>query len=236
LDKVGVGPRGQEIRETRRKLANRWNLTGTVDRRSSFRPTPYQMPKIHVPMDSDLAGKKSKRRELSRSTKLSEAARRLRRHVETLRIRVRDGRLKATRGPHGAYYVTAEALASLPRLRERPRPVVSPQAIEDAWDRGEQFLLRNRSAFERELKLYRVLREHPDRQPRLYCRLSVNRLRAWDCRSRRSVRWLELLLDTPDVLPRGDRWMPCAAIWLRFAVGEQLSWKPVLWLINCVGS
>jgi len=56
--------------------------------------------------------------------------------------------------------------------------VVSPEDIDDAWDRGERFLERNRIAFARELKLYRVLRQGPDRQPRLYRLLSVNRLRA----------------------------------------------------------
>lgn len=111
--------------------------------------------------------------------KLSEAARRFHCHVETLRIRVRDGRLKATRGRHGAYYVTAEELANLPRPGERPRPAtLSRQDIEDAWDRGERFLAQNRSAFARELKLYRVVRDEPDRHPRLYRLLAVNRLRA----------------------------------------------------------
>lgn len=114
-----------------------------------------------------------------RRIKLSDAARRLHCHVETLRIRVRDGRLQATRGPHGAYYVTAEELASLPRPGKRPEPpAVSGEEIEDAWNRGERFLERNRNAFFRELKLYRALREHPDRQQRLYRLLSVNRLRA----------------------------------------------------------
>lgn len=114
-----------------------------------------------------------------RRIKLSVAARRLHCHVETLRIRVRDRRLKASRGPHGAYFVTAEELARLPRPGKRPAPpAVSQEDIEDAWNRGEQFLERNRNAFTRELKLYRALREQPDRQPRLYRLLCVNRLRA----------------------------------------------------------
>src|ERR1700730_1858880 len=44
--------------------------------------------------------------------KLSEAARRLGYHVETLRLRVRRGEVEATRGPHGAYYLTQAAFAS----------------------------------------------------------------------------------------------------------------------------
>ncbi|HEY9286891.1 MAG TPA: hypothetical protein VIT43_02595 [Candidatus Dormibacteraeota bacterium] len=120
-----------------------------------------------------------KGRSSDRRIKLSDAARKLHCHVETLRIRVRDGRLKATRGRHGAYYVSAEELANLRPPGKRPKqPVVSLEDIEEAWDRGERFLESNRNAFARELKLYRMLRRHPDRQPRLYRLLSVNRLHA----------------------------------------------------------
>jgi hypothetical protein len=123
--------------------------------------------------------RKPRRQSSGRRIKLTDAARKLHCHVETLRIRVRDGRLKASRGPHGAYYVSAEQLANLPPPGKRSvPPIVAPDDLEDAWDRGERFLDRNRRAFARELKLYRVLREHPDRQPRLYRLLSVNRLRA----------------------------------------------------------
>jgi hypothetical protein len=123
--------------------------------------------------------RKPRRQSSGRRIQLSDAARRLHCHVETLRIRVRDGRLKASRGPHGAYYVGAEELANLPRPgKSQAPPIVSPGDIDDAWDRGERFLDRNRHVFARELKLYRVLRGDPDRQPRLYRLLSVNRLRA----------------------------------------------------------
>jgi excisionase family DNA binding protein len=47
--------------------------------------------------------------------KLDEAARQLGCHVETLRVHIRDGRLTAVRGPHGAYYLDARDVARYPR-------------------------------------------------------------------------------------------------------------------------
>jgi excisionase family DNA binding protein len=46
--------------------------------------------------------------------KLDEAARRLGCHVETLRVHIRDGRLRAVRGPHGAYYPDARTSIDTP--------------------------------------------------------------------------------------------------------------------------
>src|SRR5712691_10103750 len=46
--------------------------------------------------------------------KLDEAARRLACHVETLRVHIRDGRLIAVRGAHGAYYLDARDVATYP--------------------------------------------------------------------------------------------------------------------------
>ncbi len=62
--------------------------------------------------------------------KLDLAADRLGGHVETLRIRVRDGRLQAVRGPHGAYYVSEPALAALPPLGRRVSSDGAPTAAE----------------------------------------------------------------------------------------------------------
>ncbi len=47
--------------------------------------------------------------------KLDEAAARLGCHVETLRVHIRDGRLRAIRGPHGAFYLDARDVAIYPR-------------------------------------------------------------------------------------------------------------------------
>ncbi len=109
--------------------------------------------------------------------KLTVAARRLGCHVETLRIRVREGRLKATRGPHGAYYVSAGDLAALPRPGQKSPPrQPTREKLEASWDEFERYLERNRNALGRELKLFREVREDPSRNHRLYRLLSVNRL------------------------------------------------------------
>lgn len=114
-----------------------------------------------------------------RPIKLTDAARQLRCHVETLRIRIRDGRLKATHGPHGAYYVTWHDLAALPRPGEKP-PTRQPTTaeLEAAWDRAERYLERNRGALAQELKLFRQIRADPGNNRRLHHLISVNRLSA----------------------------------------------------------
>lgn len=66
------------------------------------------------------------RMNVSGLVRLDLAADRLGCHVETLRIRVRDGRLPAVRGRHGAYYVSEPALAALPPLG---RPVPARAAV-----------------------------------------------------------------------------------------------------------
>ena len=53
---------------------------------------------------------------------LKSAAARLGCHVETLRLLVREDRMDAVRGPHGAYYVSEEELAEAqPWIRFRKR-------------------------------------------------------------------------------------------------------------------
>ncbi len=49
----------------------------------------------------------------SRLIKLDAAASKLGCHVETLRIRIRSGQLKAHRGPHGAYFLRTDSLERL---------------------------------------------------------------------------------------------------------------------------
>ncbi|MHB8613566.1 MAG: helix-turn-helix domain-containing protein [Candidatus Dormibacteraceae bacterium] len=65
--------------------------------------------------------------------KLEAAARQLDCHVETLRIRIRSGQLKAYRGAHGAYYIRADSLQRL--LEQNTRRLRTPTArdLELAW-------------------------------------------------------------------------------------------------------
>jgi len=109
--------------------------------------------------------------------KLTDAARRMGCHVETLRIRIREGRLKATRGPHGAYYVSADDLAALPRPGQKPvarQP--TQEELKASWDKIERYLKRNRAALARELRQFRQVRQDPSQNRRLYRLISVNRL------------------------------------------------------------
>ena len=112
-------------------------------------------------------------------TRLDDAARRLGCHVETLRIRVRDGRLTAVRGPHGAYYVAAKDLANLPVPRRgwSPRRSFTRREIEDSWDLVEVILSPTKEWANRELAFVAELRASPAINPRLYRLVSVHRLR-----------------------------------------------------------
>lgn len=111
--------------------------------------------------------------------KLDKAARRLGCHVETLRLHIRTGRLAAIRGPHGAYYVEAEDLASYPKpQRGWPSPEkFSDQELERSWTFVEGVLPKARAWRERELALVDELHAHPDRNRRLYRLVSVLCLR-----------------------------------------------------------
>ena len=67
--------------------------------------------------------------------KLDDVAKRLGCHIETLRLRIRSGRLKAIRGPHGAYFISARSLRVL-RVRTRPprqRRTPTSQDLDEAW-------------------------------------------------------------------------------------------------------
>jgi len=111
--------------------------------------------------------------------KLDRAARRLGCHVETLRLHVRTGRLRAVRGAHGAYYVDAEDLESYPKPRRGwPLPEeFSDQELEQSWALVEGVLPKVRAWRDRELALVDELHTHPDRNRRLYRLASVQRLR-----------------------------------------------------------
>jgi DNA-binding transcriptional MerR regulator len=111
--------------------------------------------------------------------KLDEAARRLGCHVETLRVHIRDGRLTAVRGPHGAYYLDVRDVAAYPRPhRGWPKPVeFSERQLRESWALVEGTLPKARAWRDRELDLVDELRRHPERNRRLYRLLSVHRLR-----------------------------------------------------------
>ena len=103
--------------------------------------------------------------------KLSEAARRLGCHVETLRIRVRKGQLKAIRGPHGAYYIPQRAVLSLSTVRRaRPRVVLTASVQARSWK------LVERELTDQERAVLRAVARDPNRNQPLYRLASVHRL------------------------------------------------------------
>jgi hypothetical protein len=115
--------------------------------------------------------------DVSGLVKLDLAAARLGRHVETLRIRVRDGRLPAVRGPHGAYYVSEPALAALPPEGRRvpERAAVTAAERERSWELVEQLITKGRRAAHDEMLAFvRMIKEKPDQNRRLYPLLAVN--------------------------------------------------------------
>lgn len=111
--------------------------------------------------------------------KLDKVARRLGCHIETLRIHIRTGRLPAVRGPHGAYYVDAEDLASYPKPRRGwPGPEeFSKQELEQSWSLVEGILPKARAWRDRELALVEELHANPERNRGLYRLASVLRFR-----------------------------------------------------------
>jgi hypothetical protein len=114
-----------------------------------------------------------------RLVKLDRAARRLGCHVETLRLHIRAGRLAAVRGPHGAYYVDTEDLASYPKPRRGwPAPQkFSDEELEGSWSLVEGVLPRARAWRDRELALIDELHANAERNRRLYRLVSAHRLR-----------------------------------------------------------
>mgnify|MGYP001792498216 FL=1 len=111
--------------------------------------------------------------------KLDEAAGRFGCHVETLRIRVREGRLVAVRGPHGAYLVSEESLLDLspPRRGQPPARIFTDSEMEESWSLVGLILGAAGTWRQRELEFVNLLRDQPNRQPALYRLVSVHRLR-----------------------------------------------------------
>ena len=111
--------------------------------------------------------------------KLSDAAVDLGCHVETLRERIRAGLLDAERGPHGAYYVTAEALEEMvPIYHQSPPRRFAVGELDGTWSRAVQLAGYSAQTREAELQLLRALKADPSRNPRLYRLVSVQRLEA----------------------------------------------------------
>jgi excisionase family DNA binding protein len=111
--------------------------------------------------------------------RLDEAARRLGCHVETLRIRVRDGRLAAVRGRHGAYLVSGTDLRDLqpPRWGRTPDRVLSAVELAQAWVSLESVVGRSGQWRRRELALAETICEQPTQNLATFRLISVHRLR-----------------------------------------------------------
>ena len=80
----------------------------------------------------------------SNRLKLDDVAKRLGCHIETLRLRIRSGRLKAIRGPHGAYFISSRSLRVL-RVRTRPvrqRRTPTAEDLDVAWRAMDRRLRR----------------------------------------------------------------------------------------------
>src|SRR5665213_1914865 len=116
--------------------------------------------------------------------RLSEVAREFGCHVETLRERVRNGRLEAVRGPHGVYLVTRATIETQDRPRRgRPRadrewPRLTEELDFSSWAEIQRLLAEESDDVRIELRLIKVLRQDPDVWPELYNLVSVQRLRA----------------------------------------------------------
>jgi hypothetical protein len=115
--------------------------------------------------------------DVSGLVRLDLAAQRLGCHVETLRIRVRDGRVPAVRGPHGGYYVSEPALVALPPLG-RPAPIrasVTAAQRKRSWRLVEQLVTRGRRAGSDDVLAHvHAIKESPEQNRRIYRLLAVN--------------------------------------------------------------
>ena len=93
-------------------------------------------------------------------------------------MHVRTGRLRAFRGPHGAYYVDAEDLESYPRPRRGwPAPdEFSDAELEQSWDARGRRPTQGAGVARSRARSSGWLRADPDRNRRLYRLVSVHRL------------------------------------------------------------
>src|SRR5579872_964173 len=103
-----------------------------------------------------------------RLIKLDAAARRLGCHVETLRLKIRSGKLHAVRGPHGAYFIRFGSLVQL-RERKPPAPPAPKETdLELAWRKARLRARQQLGVDEDELRYRRSRRRHYRRLPRRY--------------------------------------------------------------------
>jgi hypothetical protein len=111
--------------------------------------------------------------------KLTDAAFELGCHVETLRDRVRKGVLSAVRGPHGAYYLSAEELLRLPTpKRGRPPAARSLTAEADERSRATLRAILIAKLFRHDVRLAEQMLEDATIYPPAHRLLSVHRLRS----------------------------------------------------------
>ena len=111
-----------------------------------------------------------------RLIRLSEAARALGYHVETLRLKVRRGELAAVRGAHGTYYVTRQAMAKIPAPRRSGRRAFTLEDLDWTWVVLAQ-LADHQGASRYELLLIEQIRRRLAKNQSLDRLLTVQRLR-----------------------------------------------------------
>ena len=112
---------------------------------------------------------------------LAAAAKRLRCHVETLRVRVRKGKLRVRRGPHGVYLVRQSALSAMRPIRRPPAPLdESLDDLDFTWASVENDFRWYFRLGAPELKLLELVRQHPTFNRRFYRLATVWRLRYHD--------------------------------------------------------
>ena len=109
---------------------------------------------------------------------LAEAATRLGCHVETLRLRVRTRRLKATRGPHGRYYITAADFELLTPPRRMKRRVLGSSALATVQRHIDDLLQEPGRLMVWQSQLVKRVRDDPRADPPLYRAMAVRSLRA----------------------------------------------------------
>ncbi len=109
-------------------------------------------------------------------TALSEAARQLGFHVETLRLRIRRGQLPAVRGPHGRYYVSPAALATIERPKRSPRRAIDMDSLAWTWYALEQAADRQGASYA-QLHVIGEVRRNPALSKSLHRLFTVKRLR-----------------------------------------------------------
>ncbi len=114
--------------------------------------------------------------------KLGDAAKRLGCHIETLRLRIRAGRLKAIRGPHGAYFISGRSLVGLRihKLPTRKRRRPTAQERESAWEAVARRLRRQPRAFDELLPFLQALKARPSLNTRAHRLLCAHGLQELD--------------------------------------------------------